>query len=82
MSEEITPPELSGHITNVVDGDNKVHFQPVFIEVCALMDAVEMALNAGEHDRALELIVGRFEILEKHGFDVVFSALPVTGRRQ
>ena len=49
--------------------------------MCSLLDAIEQRLQDDDTVGALNLVQGRFEIAEKHGFDVVFNGL-ASGRIQ
>ncbi len=45
------------------------------LEMCSLLDAIELRLQNDDAGGALNLVRGRFEIAEKHGLDVVFDGL-------
>jgi len=51
-------------------------------DLCSLLDAIDIALDNGDYERAARLVNGRFEMIEKHGFEVVFHHAPFSGDRQ
>lgn len=56
----------------------KVDFEAWALEMCSLLDAIEIA--ADDADRVRNLVRGRFDIAEKYGLKVVFDG-PVGGQQ-
>ena len=45
-------------------------YETVFPDLCSLLDALERAILDEDLDRARVLVMGRFNIVRKHGFEV------------
>ncbi len=58
-----------------------VDFVAIFQDLSALLDAIELAVDHCEYERAQELIAGRFDIAEKHGLTVEVTGMPVSGEK-
>jgi len=48
-----------------------VDYEAWALEMCSLLDAIEMAAN--DPARVRQLVRGRFDIAEKHGLKVIMS---------
>lgn len=48
----------------------EVNFEKWATDLCSLLDAIEMALRNDDTDRALELVMGRFQIAEDNGLEI------------
>ncbi len=49
------------------------------VDLMSLLDAIEMALIDNDEDSAKELVMGRFGIVEKHGFSVEITGTQARG---
>ncbi len=48
------------------------NFLPCVVEICHLLDDLEIAISEKNYDNALDLVYSRFDLLENHGFTIVF----------
>lgn len=48
-----------------------VDYEEWAISMCTLLDAIEKALRDHDIDRAKKLVMGRFDIMEKHGLEII-----------
>ena len=91
VDHEYGPDEWS--LNNQMDGHERVtywspgacgeeaDFEGVFHEWATLLDAIELALNDEDGDRAYELVKGRFDMAEKYGLTVEFTEIPASGEK-
>jgi len=77
-------PELADLFTLIRDNlelwgsPEESNWQGVFADLAGLLDAIESAAREGDRMKVRELVKGRFEIFERHGFKVEFTGMPVS----
>lgn len=49
------------------------------IDLSSLLDAIEVAINEDDLERAMTLVAGRFDIAEKNGLTVEFTGIVCGG---
>ncbi len=57
----------------------KIDYKAWALDMCALLDAIEAAVVAGDQPRARRLIQGRFKMAEKHGMTVKMAGFAGSG---
>ena len=58
---------------------DEVNYEGWALDMCSLLDAIEMALSDGEIEKAHTLIIGRHQIAEAHGLKVEFMGTQAAG---
>ena len=59
--------------------ENEVSYEQWAVDLCSLLDAIEIALDEDDLDRAQTLVAGRFDIAENNGFIVEFTGIDGAG---
>jgi len=70
--------EMDRLVTGDKDEEVEGDFEGAFCSMSSLFDAVEKALP-DDVDRARELVAGRFDMIEQHGFRVEATGMPASG---
>ena len=59
---------------------DEVNFEDVFCELSTLLDAIEIALDEEDYEKAERLVASRFRLVEKHGLTVEITGVLASGR--
>ncbi len=58
---------------------DEVNYEGWALDMCSLLDAIEMALGGADFDKAYTLVMGRHQIAEAHGLKVEFMGTQAAG---
>jgi len=58
---------------------DEIDYEKWALDMCSLLDAIEMALSDSDYERAKTLTLGRFDMAEKHGLKMVPMGVQVGG---
>lgn len=69
-----------GH-ERIVTSTKEANYETVFGAFSSLLDGIERALKDRDGDAALELVMGRFDLVESHGFIFEWTGMPASGEK-
>lgn len=58
---------------------DEVNYESWAIDLCSLLDAIELSLSDKDFDKAHALVMGRHQIAESHGLTVQWTGIQAVG---
>ena len=58
---------------------DEVNYEGWAVDLCSLLDAIELALSEGDIPKARAFLAGRFQIAKAHGLTVEFTGTQAAG---